>query len=353
MRKFVPLLAAAILGLSLTAPAFASGNDVSTPSENPYKFTSGPGSVDVGEIATLELTPDQEFYDKENTIQMVLDSKGVLSGDEIGTLYPADVDEPWAVVFEYSDSGHIDDSDSRDIDADELLDSYKQGTAEQNRKVPVENQLEITGWNTEPAYDEALHSLTWAIAATDHDNKPIVNYNVKILTRTGYISAILITDPDNLSTYQSMLKNDILPKMTIKPGNTYEEFDASVDKKSEWGLSGLILGGAGLVAAKKLGLLLLLKKGWFVIVAAIVGIFSWIRRKLGRAKAEQEAEQQISDFYAQENGSTPQGPYNSSSYEAGAVPDSTRPEDELERGRREAAATNVQPVRKDRGSSDH
>lgn len=51
---------------------------------------------------------------------------------------------------------------------------------------------------------------------------------------------------------------NILPKLTVKSGERYEDFNASTDKISEYGLTGLILGGAGLAVAKKVGLLALL-----------------------------------------------------------------------------------------------
>lgn len=110
----------------------------------------------------------------------------------------------------------------------------------------------------EPFYNEATHNLTWSMLAEDGNKEKLINYNVRLLTRQGYISAILVSDPAHLDADKKFLNENILPKLTVKSGERYEDFNASTDKISEYGLTGLILGGAGLAVAKKVGLLALL-----------------------------------------------------------------------------------------------
>src|SRR5579859_3409152 len=61
----------------------------------------------------------------------------------------------WHVQIEYADSGYIEDSDADKLDADELLDSYRQGTEEQNkiRKSHGTAELFIDGWSEKPRYE--------------------------------------------------------------------------------------------------------------------------------------------------------------------------------------------------------
>lgn len=79
---------------------------------------------------------------------------------EIGSVFPIAEDQTWSVYFEYEESGHISDDDKDEIDADALLDSYKKGTEESNKERPEEDHMFVDGWETPPAYDEKLKSLT-------------------------------------------------------------------------------------------------------------------------------------------------------------------------------------------------
>lgn len=109
---------------------------------------------------------------------------------------------------------------------------------------------------------------------------------IAVLAREGYIGVILVSDSANFEQNRKQFEEHVLNNLTVNSGYTYGEFDASLDKKSELGLTGLILGGAGVAVAQKVGLLLLLKKGWIFIVAALAGAFGWLRRKLtGRKDA--------------------------------------------------------------------
>jgi uncharacterized membrane-anchored protein len=81
----------------------------------------------------------------------------------------------------------------------------------------------------------------------------------------------------------------------FQPGNTYAEFDPKIDKVAEYGLAGLIAGGA-LAGAAKLGLLagffkwivaavLALKKAIiFVVIAIVAGVKKLWASITGRSK---------------------------------------------------------------------
>src|SRR5690606_37933396 len=104
------------------------------------------------------------------------------------------------------------------------------------------------------------------------------------------VSVLLVTNPQTLDHDVQILNSLILPNYSIHEGTRYEDHDPATDKVSELGLTGLILGGAGLVAAKKAGLLvtagLLLKKFWFILFAIPVAIWNWIRRRGSKANQE-------------------------------------------------------------------
>lgn len=89
----------------------------------------------------------------------------------------------------------------------------------------------------------------------DAQKNPLVNYYVQMLTRKGFVSFLLITDPAHLDQDKKTLKEAIIPTFLVKEGNRYEDFDASTDKVAEFGLDGFVLGGLGVALAKKAGLL--------------------------------------------------------------------------------------------------
>lgn len=287
MKRWLASLLAILLIASFQAPfsTTASAESESNSSTEDYQWIDGPSNVVLDNKATLNVAENLSYLDAANTQRFLEDTDSFPNGTEIGSIYGAGENSNWYVIFEYNDTGHVDDSEKDDLDADELLDSYKRGTEDQNEKTTPENQLFITGWEIEPAYDSSKHQLIYSLGLEDAEREKLVNYNVNVLTREGYIGVILVTDSANFEENRKQFESSVLNQLNVIKGNTYEEFDASVDKKSELGLTSLILGGAGVAVAKKVGLLLLLKKGWFVIVAAIVGAFGWIRRKLtGRKK---------------------------------------------------------------------
>ncbi|UUZ82486.1 DUF2167 domain-containing protein [Paenibacillus sp. P26] len=93
-------------------------------------------------------------------------------------------------------------------------------------------------------------------------------------------------DPQHREADKKVMAEQILPKITPKTGQRYEDFDSTKDKVSEYGLTALILGGAGLAVAKKVGLLatilILVKKFWIVIAAVFVGGWKFLKGRFSR-----------------------------------------------------------------------
>ncbi|WFR64690.1 DUF2167 domain-containing protein [Paenibacillus amylolyticus] len=116
----------------------------------------------------------------------------------------------------------------------------------------------------------------------------MVNYNVKRLTREGYITAILVTDTATFQQSRQAFEETVLKQLSINAGYTYEEYNASTDKTSTVGLNSLLLGGIGFTASQKFSMLLLLKKGWALILLVVLGLIGWIRYKIKSSNGEEE-----------------------------------------------------------------
>lgn len=251
--------------------------------ESDYEWIEGGAPVDLGNIASIDLNPEFIFLDGENTRNMATDYGDVVTGLEIGSIFPMDESQTWAVFFDYEETGHIKDDEKEKIDAKALLKSYKDGAEDANKERQPGERFYVTGWDVEPHYDEKTHNLTWSLLLEDENEETFLNYNTRLLTREGNISVVLVTDPQSKEADKKLLSEEILSKLEVTDGNRYEDFDKSTDKVSEHGLSALILGGAGLAVAKKAGLLAVIlvfvKKFGVLIVAGLAGLWGFIRKK--------------------------------------------------------------------------
>jgi uncharacterized membrane-anchored protein len=185
------------------------------------------------------------------------------------------------MVFEYHDVGYVKDDDKDKIDADALLKNITEGT-EQANKVRKERGipgLHVVGWEEKPNYDPVTHNFQWALLARNDDGSEVVNYNLRLLGRGGYMSVTLVEDPKKLAFSKPKMKA-VLAGFAYNQGSRYAEW-RSGDKIAEYGLAALVAGGAG-VAAAKLGLFALLAKflakAGKAIVLLIVGIGAAIKR---------------------------------------------------------------------------
>src|SRR5262249_57808475 len=120
--------------------------------------------------------------------------------------------------------------------------------------------------------------------------------NTRVLGRRGYVALNLVTDPENLAASKPHAAA-LLAATSYRPGARYDDFDPKKDKVAEYGLIGLVLGGAGLGAAKLVkvgllakfgkGLIALLVAGKKAIVALFIGAAALLKRVFGSKKAEE------------------------------------------------------------------
>ena len=243
----------------------------------------GPKLYDLGHNAEIDIPAGMRLFEQATAADMIKKGGGSAEGT-IAVVMPEFGHGEWVVIIDANDEGYVNDSDADQLDANEMLQDFKTGTAEQNKKrvamgIPA---LEIDGWSNPPAYDKAKHHLVWGLNAHDTSGK-VVNFFTRFLGRSGYLSLNLIDDAATIeaSKVQALA---VLQATRFKPGFTYENH-ASGDKDSHTGLKALVIGGGALLVAKKTGLLVLLlvflKKGFIVVIAAIGGFFKWIT---GRGK---------------------------------------------------------------------
>jgi uncharacterized membrane-anchored protein len=239
------------------------------------RWTDGPADFPIGSMARIDVPAGYRATDVRGT-RILMEAMGnPPSPNELATLMPADSVD-WFVTFTWDSCGYVKDDDKDDLDADDLLEALRKGNDQANayRRQHGESPLTIVGWERKPFYNTATNNLEWAIKATSAEG-PVVNFNVRILGRAGVMEANLVCDPQILSatlpTFQKLLTGFAYSK-----GNTYGEYKKG-DKIAEYGLTGLIAGGALAVAAKT-GIL---QKFWKFILIGLVAIGGFFKKLFG------------------------------------------------------------------------
>ncbi len=244
----------------------------------------GPKLVQLGHEAEIDLPAGLTLFERA-TAQDLMKQMGNDADAVVAAILPAAGTGDWIIVIEADDIGYVSDEDADELDATAMLDQFKTGTIQQNveRKKMGIPDLFVDGWSERPHYEQVLHHLVWGLDAHDANGK-VINFFTRFLGRNGYLSINLIDEPANIEKSKQQAI-EILNAVRFKPGSQYADH-ASGDKDSGIGLKALVLGGAGVVLAKKGGILiailLVMKKGFIVVIAAIGGFFKWL---FGRKKS--------------------------------------------------------------------
>jgi len=249
----------------------------------PLDWQDGPQTVSLGQVAELQLPAGYVFLDAEDTKTLMEEMGNVADGSELGMVTGADENATWFVIFEEREVGYVRDDDKDDIDADAILESIREGTEEAN-KVRAERGIagiHVVGWQTPPRYDETTNNLTWAILGRDDEGGDVVNFNVRLLGRRGFVSATLVDDATQITLARPHL-DLLLGGFGYTTGHKYAEFREG-DKIAKYGLAALVVGGAGAAAAKT-GLLAalgkLIAKGGKLVIVFVLGVAAAIRKIL-------------------------------------------------------------------------
>jgi uncharacterized membrane-anchored protein len=243
-------------------------------------WKEGPTTANLGNIAQIEVPEGFRFVGKPGAGKFMELIQNPSDGSELGILLSPD---SWFVVFDFSSQGYIKDDD-RKLDADAILSTIKEGTAASNkeRRKRGWSELKVLGWHEAPHYDAETNNLTWSIRGSSDDGENI-NHATRLLGRRGVMNVDLVMGPDQADAALPEF-NEMLTQFEFKSGSKYSDFTRG-DKVAEYGLAGLVVGGAG-VALVKTGLLQ--KFGKLIVVAfvALAGAVKKLWAKLtGRGEA--------------------------------------------------------------------
>jgi uncharacterized membrane-anchored protein len=269
----VGLLLAPLLALADVAPLDVSEEPVEQQEDAAQVpaqgVKPGPAQVELGHDLALDVPEDHVFLEKSVAAKLLEENGSFYHDNLLGIVASKDEQAPWFVVIRYEDEGYIKDDEK--LDADEILDAIKEGQEQANEERVKRGfkALRIGGWTEAPHYDRVQHHLIWALNASTDDGTS-VNYNTRVLGRRGFVSLNLVADPESLEASKPHAMK-LLKNTTFKEGARYADFQEGTDKVAEYGLAGIVLGGAGLGAAKLAKVGLLAKMGKFLIAILIGG----------------------------------------------------------------------------------
>ncbi len=256
-----------------------------------------------GGVAKIALTDKFRYLDHDEAEKVLHDLYGnPPDPDQLGVIFPADLDpldeNSWCVIVRSEDNGYVKDDDAATIDYTKMLKSLQEAVHDSNSERTKEGYptMELVGWATPPHYDKTTHKLYWAKEfQVQGDDQHALNYDVRILGRHG---VLVLQALAGMSQYGQIEKSmpDVIAMVDYQPGSTYADFDPKIDKVAEYGLAGLIAGGA-LAGAAKLGLFAGLFKfivagaaaAWKFILIGIAAIATGVKKLWGKISGKSKA----------------------------------------------------------------
>jgi uncharacterized membrane-anchored protein len=216
--------------------------------------------------------------------------------DALGMLLPVDSNplagDGWVAVLTYEASGYVSDEDAEKIDYDRLLKEMQESVREASKKRVADgySSLELVGWAREPYYDKAAKKMYWAKRLRfGGQQRETLNYEIRILGRRGVLDLNVVAPIGALAQIDTKA-NAILAAVSFKTGNTYAEFNPSIDEAAAYGLAGLIAGGILTKAGFFKGLLALLLVSKKVVAIGIfagaAGLWAGLKRFFSRRRGK-------------------------------------------------------------------
>lgn len=245
----------------------------------------GPAVVRVGDQGTMNLREGFVFTHEAGARTFLELTQNPPSGHELGILAPQDLS--WFAILSFSDVGYVRDDEKDSLDADAMLASIQQGTEEDNkeRKRRGWGAISVAGWLQTPHYDSFTHNLEWSLRCNEEEEgKTVGNHYTRFLGRRGVMTVDFVAGMD---VFHSQLADfrQAMGGFSFAPGNSYLAF-VQGDKVAEYGLTGLIVGGAAATAAQA-GLF---KYLWKLIVGAVAGISALFKKLFSRRQQQGTAQ---------------------------------------------------------------
>jgi len=204
----------------------------------------------------------------------------------LGMVFPAGksfTDDTWSAVITFEGTGYVSDDDAKTIDYDEMLADMRASDEEQAPDIRAQGYPAgiVQRWAQAPTYDAGKHSLVWARDIKfDGLSEDSLNYDIRLLGRGGVLSMNILASMSQLDEVREAAKT-FASVGSFHSGARYADFNATTDKKAEYGLAGLVAAGGAAAVAKKVGLLAILAKFGKFLLIGVVALFAAFRNFIG------------------------------------------------------------------------
>ena len=268
--------------LGATSPRVARAQRAEAP-DSSIDWQLGPTVAKVGDVAEITVPAGYRFTGGDGARRVLELTQNPASGKELGILAPAASEaHAWFVIFTFRNTGYVKDDEKDKLDADKILKAISRGTEAANdvRKQRGWEPVYVVGWSRKPFYNPQSNNLTWAVRGrtgarevqpgTQPDDA--INYSTRILGREGTMNVDLVVSPEEFDDTVDQFES-IMSQFRYTEGHRYAEWKPG-DPIAKYGLTSLIVGGAGAVALQT-GLL---AKLWKVIVIGVAAVVSAARK---------------------------------------------------------------------------
>jgi uncharacterized membrane-anchored protein len=157
MLKSSPIRLAAVAFALAVIPLFAQ-----EPEGKKLDLIQGPGTAKLGNIAQVAVPAGYVFIDGKSLREYLKAMGEPVSDNLLGSLDPTNGE--WSVMFTFQDIGYVKDDEKDKLDADKLLQQFREGTEAAN-KIRAKSGIppvHVVGWEQPPKYNETTHNLEWA-----------------------------------------------------------------------------------------------------------------------------------------------------------------------------------------------
>ena len=267
---------AAVVSLATGVPA--SAQDKGIGDVPGVEWVEGPAVGRLGTQATRQVPAGWRFSGPQGAARLMELMENPVSHREQGIVFPAEDKGTWFAVFEFNPIGYVEDEDKDELDPDAILSSIREGNEASNeeRRRRGWTTMEIVGWDTPPHYDAVTNNLEWAVRGKGEEGGFVVNHNVRLLGREGVMEVTLVGSPEEIPVALPDFRG-LLATHEFVIGRKYAEY-RSGDRIAQYGLVGLVTGGALAVAAKT-GIL---QKFWKLFVLGLVAIGAAVKKLFTR-----------------------------------------------------------------------
>lgn len=258
-------------------------------------WLDGPAECQLGSMAKINIPEGYRFTGAQGAQTLIEVYGNPPNPNYLAAILPVDEQSDWTLLFQFDSIGYVKDEDKDELNASEMLEGMQASIPMQNqqrRQLGLE-EMRSMNWSKPPFYDPQTNNLTWGLQL-NFDSGNSVNYDIRMLGRRGVMEVTLLDTPE---TYAQSVPavNSLLAGFEFTDGNKYAEWKSG-DKVAAYGLTGLVAGGATVMAAKTgllAKLLAVIAKGGKAIIAVILaivfGFVSVFKRFLGGRSEEQQA----------------------------------------------------------------